>query len=213
MKEKTFQIIVSVVLVLALALGAVALYQVGQPVEYQVMSVSGYLFTLKDGDGTVQFSIDDDGVVDIQGNKMDLDANADTSITADTDDQMDFEIGGADHGSWTPTKLMLNDDLIVDDTLNIDDTDSTITATQTLTPTGTFYEFNPTATLTLTLATGSAEVGDLLILQNLNGSYSVVIVDTGATVGGSNVTLGQNDLALFFYTNSKWVEIASPDNS
>ncbi len=36
------------------------------------------------------------GILDMNGNKIDLDADADTSITADTDDQIDFEIGGAD---------------------------------------------------------------------------------------------------------------------
>lgn len=100
----------------------------------------------------------------------------------------------------------------VNDLLNLSDTDSTLNGTQTLTPTATFYEFAPTAVLTLTLATGSATVGDVLILQN-TVTTNTVVVDTGATVGGGNITLGQNDLAVFIYTNSKWVEIASPDNS
>jgi len=103
-------------------------------------------------------------------------------------------------------------DLTVDDTLNIDDTDNALAGTQTITPTATFYEFAPATTLTLTIATGSATVGDFLILQN-TVSTSTVIVDTGATVGGGNITLGANDLALFIFTNTKWVEIASPDNS
>jgi hypothetical protein len=37
---------------------------------------------------------------DLNGNKFDLDADADTSITADTDDQIDWEIGGADLIAW-----------------------------------------------------------------------------------------------------------------
>lgn len=36
------------------------------------------------------------GTFDLDGNKIDLDADADTSITADTDDQIDIEIAGAD---------------------------------------------------------------------------------------------------------------------
>ncbi len=36
--------------------------------------------------------------IDIQGNELVLDADADTSIHADTDDQIDFKIGGTDVG-------------------------------------------------------------------------------------------------------------------
>ena len=35
-------------------------------------------------------------IIDMNAGKIDLDADADTSITADTDDQIDFEIGGTD---------------------------------------------------------------------------------------------------------------------
>ncbi len=108
--------------------------------------------------------------------------------------------------------ITAENDLTVDDTMSFDDTDSALAATQTLTPTATFYEFAPATTLTLTLATGEATVGDLLILAN-TVSTSTVIVDTGATAGGGNVTLGENDLALFIFTNTNWVEIASGDNS
>jgi hypothetical protein len=38
--------------------------------------------------------------VDLAGNQLDLDADDDTSITADTDDQVDVEIGGADIQVW-----------------------------------------------------------------------------------------------------------------
>lgn len=41
------------------------------------------------------------GVIDANGQKIDLDADADTSITADTDDQIDIEIAGADDFQFT----------------------------------------------------------------------------------------------------------------
>jgi hypothetical protein len=41
------------------------------------------------------------GAYDLDGNKLTLDANANTSITADTDDQIDFEISGADDFQMT----------------------------------------------------------------------------------------------------------------
>jgi hypothetical protein len=46
--------------------------------------------TLKDSGGTFGAS------VDLQGNELILDADNDTSITADTDDQIDFKTGGSD---------------------------------------------------------------------------------------------------------------------
>jgi hypothetical protein len=37
-----------------------------------------------------------DGGIDVNGNEIILDADGDTSITADTDDQIDFKVGGSD---------------------------------------------------------------------------------------------------------------------
>ena len=41
------------------------------------------------------------GAYDLNGNELTLDADADTSITASTDDQIDFEIAGADDFTMT----------------------------------------------------------------------------------------------------------------
>ena len=41
------------------------------------------------------------GAVDLDGNELTLDADSDTSITASTDDQIDFEISGADDFTMT----------------------------------------------------------------------------------------------------------------
>lgn len=45
------------------------------------------------------------GNVDINGNELILDADADTSITADTDDQIDIKIGGSDVASFSVNGL------------------------------------------------------------------------------------------------------------
>lgn len=45
------------------------------------------------------------GVDDHNGNEIILDVDGDTSITADTDDQIDFKVGGADRVSMTSTNI------------------------------------------------------------------------------------------------------------
>jgi hypothetical protein len=97
---KTWHRVAIAVLVTVLAVAGVVAY-LETRTEYQVMSVSGYLFAVEDGTGTDQFTVSDAGTVDVQGNKIDLDADADTSVTSDTDDQIDVEIGGQDVVSVT----------------------------------------------------------------------------------------------------------------
>ena len=104
-------------------------------------------------------------------------------------------------------------DLVISDTINIDDNVSTITGTQTLTPTASVYLFNPASTLTLTLATGDAAVGDFLWISNITSTASVVVVNTGATAGGSDRTIALDDVIGFIFANSKWVEAFYSDNS
>jgi hypothetical protein len=71
-----------------------------------------------------------DAAIDMNGLELILDADADTSITADTDDQIDFKIGGADIFQMTAAKLDLNGkELILDadgDTSITADTDDQI---------------------------------------------------------------------------------------
>lgn len=58
--------------------------------------------TMTDIETEITNSVDKDGqtvitgTIDFNGNKIDLDADADTSITADTDDNIDFEVAGVD---------------------------------------------------------------------------------------------------------------------
>ena len=65
-----------------------------------------------------------DAAIDMNGLELILDADADTSITADTDDQIDFRIGGADIFQMTAAKLDLNGKELVLDA----DADTSITA-------------------------------------------------------------------------------------
>lgn len=45
---------------------------------------------------------------DLDGNELILDSDADTSITADTDDQIDFRVGGTDVLVLTTTQATIN---------------------------------------------------------------------------------------------------------
>ncbi len=103
-------------------------------------------------------------------------------------------------------------DLTTSGIVNLADTDSAITGAQTITPTYSYLQVSPTALLTLTLSTGGATDGDLLIIHNLV-TTNTNIVDTGATAGGGAIDLGQDDLAGFIFGDGVWVELLSPDNS
>ena len=62
--------------------------------------------------------------LDLNGSELILDADADTSITADSDDTIDFKIAGSDVFQMTATKLDLNGKELVLDA----DADTSITA-------------------------------------------------------------------------------------
>ena len=68
-------------------------------------------------------------LVDLNGLEAIIDADADTSITADTDDQIDFRAGGTDVMSMTATGLTINDGVEITtadntDTLTLTSTDA-----------------------------------------------------------------------------------------
>jgi len=73
--------------------------------------------------GTTRVTVGDN--VDIHGNELILDADGDTSITADTDDQIDFKVGGSDKMTLTSAgNLQLgsaNDFSGLQDTLQLGD--------------------------------------------------------------------------------------------
>jgi len=71
----------------------------GNPVAIGV-GTSGH-FLKSQGAGSQPVFAAPDGAYDLQGAKLTLDANANTSITADTDDQIDIEIAGADDFQFT----------------------------------------------------------------------------------------------------------------
>jgi hypothetical protein len=83
-------------------------------------SDNGGTVTPTDGSVTV-------GKIDINGGELFLDADDDTSITADTDDQIDFKAGGTDIMSLTATTATFNDNV----SININDNTDGLTITST----------------------------------------------------------------------------------
>jgi hypothetical protein len=71
----------------------------GNPAAVGVGTSGHYLKSQGAGDVPVFAAVE--GAYDLQGAKLTLDANANTSITADTDDQIDIEISGADDFTFT----------------------------------------------------------------------------------------------------------------
>ena len=80
------------------------------------------------GDSSDTFVVTTGAKIDINGTELILDADADTSITADTDDQIDFKIAGADDFRITANTVSV----LSGTTLNID-SGATITNSGTAT--------------------------------------------------------------------------------
>ena len=95
------------------------------------------------------------GTLDLNGQELILDANANTSITADTDDQIDFKISGADDFRMTAN----NFNVLSGSTLTID---SGATITNSGTATG-FGSNVPTSADGQALGSASAEWSDLYL--------------------------------------------------
>lgn len=170
-----------------------------------------------DGNFDLAGSFDVSNDLDINGNKLDLDADADTSITADTDDQIDFEIGGADVINFnalgiSTSNITTTARASAGTFLNLAaQTALSITNGWGITPTGTYQKIQSgvpvTTSATTPIVAGSS--GDLLILQNVNAADAIIVDGTGGTVEcGANVTIDAGDTLSLIYDGSNWVCIA-----
>ena len=121
---------------------------------------------------------------DINGTKLKLDADGDTSITSDTDDQIDVEISGADDFQFTANTFTI----LSGSTLAIA---SGATIANSGTATG-FVAANPTSADGDTLGTASLEWSDLyladggiLYLGNDQDVTLTHVADTGILLNGT----------------------------
>lgn len=151
--------------------------------------------------------------VDINGNELILDADADTSITADTDDQIDIRAGGTDIASFKTANLLLN--------VGAYNAESTLTDGATISWDA---STDPVAKVTLggnrTLNSASngqaGQFVSLLLIQDGTGSRTLTWAaayefkdDTAPTL---TTTASKGDLFVFRYNGSKWLEVGRNQN-
>ncbi len=142
-------------------LAALASGDVVEVVVYDIFTVADTVSSLNGGtfSGNVVFSGTTTGL-DLNGTELVLDADADTSITADTDDQIDFKTGGTDR------MHIMSDG-------NVGVGNSTIT-TGTLGPSNTFLEAagpsggSGTLVLSRDTTTDNDEVGGIRFVNRNN---------------------------------------------
>ena len=137
------------------------------------------------------------GTLDVNGQELILDANGNTSITADTDDQIDIRIGGTDRAAWTSKNLQLTT------ILNLQRTTLTLSsgaATGTLSrhiiaaESGTSDDFD-------TLTATNYVDGDIVYLK-ADGSDKIYITIAGNF--SQSILLDDSSWVPFIYDGSKF---------
>jgi hypothetical protein len=134
---------------------------------------------------------------DLNGAELILDVDADTSITADTDDQIDFRVGATDRGAWTNKNLQLST------ILNFQRTTLTLSsgaATGTLSRHIIAAESGTADDLDTLTATNYVD-GDIVYLK-ADGSDKIYV-----TIGGNfsqSILLDDSSWVPFIYDGSKF---------
>ena len=142
--------------------------------------------------GTFSGAITFDSTVsglDVNGTEIILDADGDTTITADTDDTIDIKIGGSDIFQMTASKLDLNGKELVLDA----DADTSITA-----DTDDRIDFRTAGSDRMKInSNGSVGIGTATTTGDLNispvvGSYTTIQMTTGGTSTGNIIYFGDS---------------------
>lgn len=100
-------------------------------------------------------------------------------------------------------------DLTAAGSTTFDEAAGTITATQTLTPTATFYQLDPSAEITITLAPCSS-AGQMLILYN-DDAQTVNIADSDLLPAGA-FTMTQHDIFVGLCDGADWLKVHLQNN-
>lgn len=170
---------------------------------------AGKVVEFQDG-GTPVWSLNDGGGVevgagfDLNGQELTLDADADTSITADTDDQVDFEVGGADKLRISAMGPVLVEGSVI-----------ALGAAGTITPTNPYQPITSTTAVTASATTAIADgtlTGQVVCLVNENASDAIIIPDAANTNLSGAITLGNDDTLCVLWDGADWLEVSQADN-
>lgn len=148
--------------------------------------------------------------IDMIGNVIDLDSDNDTSINADTDDQIDFEAGGTDIVEITANGITNNKFNIATESAV-----ATIAASGTITLLSGYQPITSTAELstsnTSAIADGSV-VGQSACIVNENASDAIHILDAANTNLSGKAILGNDDVLCVLWDGADWLETSQIDN-
>jgi len=148
-------------------------------------------FTTAPASGASIFIVEISGAVggpldsDLNGTELILDADGDTSITADTDDQIDIKIAGADDFRFTANSF----EILSGSTITNSGTasgfgtvawQSVVTGATTMVAGRGYFVNTTSSAFTMTLPS-SASIGD-----------TIAIVDYAGTADTNNITVGRN---------------------
>jgi len=158
----------------------------GTQITFSTAPASGASIFIVEISGAVGGPLDSD----LNGSELILDADGDTSITADTDDQIDFKAGGTDVMSMTATGLTINDGTTI----------TTADNTDTLTLTSTDADANAGPNLRLYRNSSSPADSDKFGQINFEGrnDNSQDFVATQIVVNSGDVSDGTEDAQIEF---------------
>lgn len=145
------------------------------------------------------------GTLDADGNEIILDADGDTSITADTDDQIDIKIAGADDFQLTANKL----DVLAGSTLKVTGTETLTKGADVASATDLLVNIDGNifdVTGTTTIATIATKGIGTVIKLHFDGVLTLTHDATNLILpGGANITTAAGDEAEFYeYAAADW---------
>ena len=154
-----------------------------------------------------------DGATALKGQELIIDADADTTITADTDDQIDFKAGGTDRFVLSSANAKFN--------VGAYNAEATLTDASTI---SWDVSTSPVAKVTLggnrTLgAATNAQAGQfvsILFIQDGTGSrtitFNAAYEHTEDTAPTLTTTASKGDLFVFRYNGAKFLEVGRNQN-
>ena len=153
----------------------------GTQITFSTAPASGASIFIVEISGAVGGPLDSD----LNGTELILDADGDTSITADTDDQIDIKIAGADDFRFTANSF----EILSGSTITNSGTasgfgtvawQSVVTGATTMVAGRGYFVNTTSSAFTMTLPS-SASIGD-----------TIAIVDYAGTADTNNITIGRN---------------------